>query len=161
MYVMKQMEKSWDEVVLFSVMNFLPRFNPILLEWLFSLHLLHSLRGWSLWNYLQFGWLSIYSWWIWCAGRVGPFFISSFDEIVDVEGSSIFGIKQSVHLLIFFFLRVVHEVTMISWCFAEPLTEIMDISIDNNSDISVEGIKISGAFCVEGLWLQIFIPKIS
>ena len=160
MYVMKQMEKSWDEVVLFSVMNFLPRFNPILLEWLFSLHLIHSLRGWSLWNYLQFGWLSIYSWWIWCAGRVRPFFVSSFDEIVDVEGSSILGIEQPVHILIFFLLRV-HEVTMISRCFAETLAKIMDISIDNNSDIPVEGIKISGAFCVEGLRLQIFIPKIS
>ena len=142
-------------------MNFLPRLYPILLECLLPLHPLHSLGGWLLWNYLQLGWFSIHSWRIRCAGRVGSFSVSGFDEIVDIEGGSVFGIKQPVHFLIFFLLRIVHEVTMVSRCFAEPLAEIMDISIDYDSDIPIEGIKISGALCVEGLRLQIFIPEIS
>ena len=128
-------------------MNLLPRLDPVLLEWLLSLHYFHSLGGRSLWNYFQLGGLPIKSWRIRCAG-VGPFFVSSFDEVVDIEGSPILGIEQPVHPLIFILLRIVHEVTMVSRCFAEPLAEIMDISIDNHSDIPVEGIKISGALRV-------------
>jgi len=40
---------------------------------------------------------------------------------------------------------------MVSGGLAEPLASIMQVSVDDNSDISVEGINLSASVCVEGL----------